>query len=106
MFGYSDQNQDFIVEYNGIILAFLVSWTMKSEKCGDLVAEIAEIMQIDMVNMFKNAFLPIYLHLHLNTEEEEIRQKGMELLLKNAESTLYALLKLDYEVSENELIFY
>lgn len=98
MFGYSDEKQDFIVEHNGIILAMLVPWTMKKEKCFDLVVEICEIIQKDMLTMLTNAFLPIYLHLHLY-ETEDIRRKGMEFLLANTDNTLYGLLKSDIKVS-------
>lgn len=98
MFGYTDEKQDFIVEHNGIILAMLVPWTIKKEKCFDLIVEICEIVQKDMATMLTNAFLPIYLRLHLY-ETEEIRDKGMEFVLANAENTLYGLLKSDIKVS-------
>lgn len=99
MFGYSDEKQDFIVEHCGTILAMLVPWTMKKEKCIDLVVEICEIIQKDMPTTLTNAFLPIYLHLHLY-ENEDIRKKGMEFVLANAENTLYGLLKSDIKVSK------
>lgn len=98
MFGYTDEKQDFIVEHSGIILAMLVSWTMKKDKCLELVEEIREISQKDMPTMLTNAFLPIYSHLHLY-ENEDVRNKGMEFLLQNAENTLYGLLKSDIKVS-------
>lgn len=97
MFGYSEDKQDFIVEHNGIILAMLVPWSMKQEKCLDLIVEICEIIQKDMATTLSNAFLPIYLHLHLH-ETEDIKKKGMDFLLQNVDNTLYVLLKSDIKV--------
>lgn len=101
MFGYTEENkQDFIVEHNGIILAMLVPWSMKHEKSFDLIMEICDVIQKDMATTLNNAFLPIYLHLHLH-ESEEIRTKGMEFLLSHTENTLYSLLKFDIKVLIN-----
>lgn len=97
MFGYTDDKQDFIVEHNGIILAMLVPWSIKKEKCFDLIGEICDIIQKDMPSTLGNAFLPIYLHLNLY-ECEDIRKKGMEFLLQSADNTLYGLLKSDIKV--------
>lgn len=97
MFGYTDDKQDFIVEHNGIILAMLVPWAIKHEKCLDLIIEICDIIQKDMPSTLGNAFLPIYLHLDLY-ESDDIRKKGMEFLLQNADSSLYGLLKSDIKV--------
>lgn len=102
MFGYADEKPDFIVEHSSIILAMLVPWTMKKDKCLHLVVEICEIIQKDMATTLSSAFLPIYLHLNLY-ENEEIQKKGMEFLLQNAENSLYDLLKSDVTVS---FIFY
>lgn len=82
----------------------LVPWTMKQDKCFELVEEICEIIQKDMATMLTNAFLPIYSHLNLY-ENEDIRNKGMEFLLQNAENTLYGLLKSDIKVSSLFLNF-
>lgn len=98
MFGFTDERQDFIIEYNGIILAMLIPWCIKKDKCFDLVVEINEIIQKDMATMLTNAFLPIYLHLHLY-ESEDVRKKGMEFLLQNADNSLYGLFKSDIKVS-------
>lgn len=65
LFGYTDEKQDFIVEYNGIILAMLVPWFIKQAKCIDLIVEICDIIQKDMASTLSNAFLPIYLHMYL-----------------------------------------
>lgn len=97
MFGYTDDKQDFIVEHSGIILAMLVPWSIKQEKCFDLIVEISDIIQKDMPSTLGNAFLPIYLHLHLY-ESEDIRRKGMDFLLQSADSSLYGLLKSDIKV--------
>lgn len=99
LFGYTDDKQDFIIEHNGTILAMLVPWYIKQEKCIDLIVEICEVMQKDMASTLGNAFLPIYLHLHLY-ENESIREKGMEFILQNAENSLYGLLKSDIKVCE------
>lgn len=98
MFGYTDDKQDFIAEHNGIILAMLVSWLIKHDSCFDLIIEISEIIQKDLPSTLTNAFLPIYLHLHLH-ENEDIRKKGMEFLLQNADNSLYGLLKSDIKVN-------
>lgn len=97
MFGYADDKPDFIVEHSGIILAMLVTWSMKQEACLKLIVEIYEILQTDLASLLSNSFLPIYLHLHLH-ENEVIRKKGMDFLLQNADSSLYDLLKLDIKV--------
>lgn len=101
MFGYTEENkQDFIVEHNGIILAMLVPWSIKHEKSLDLIVEICDVIQKDMATTLSNAFLPIYLHLHLH-ESEDIKTKGMDFLLSNADNTLYGLLKSDIKVLIN-----
>lgn len=97
MFGYTDDKQDFIVEHHGIILAMLIPWLMKQDKCLDLIVEICEIIQKDMPSTLVSAFLPIYLHLHLH-ETEDIRKKAMEFVLQNADSSLFGLLKSDIKV--------
>lgn len=75
----------------------LVPWSIKQEKCYELIAEICDIIQKDMPSTLGNAFLPIYLHLHLY-ESEDIRHKGMEFLLQSADNSLYGLLKSDIKV--------
>lgn len=98
MFGYTNENkQDFIVEHNGIILAMLMPWLMKHEKCLDLIVEICEVIQKDMPTTLSNAFLPIYLHLNLH-ESEDTKLKGMDFVLSNVENSLYGLLKSDIKV--------
>lgn len=97
LFGYADEKQSFITEHSGIILAMLVPWYTKQEKCIDLIVEICDIIQKDLASTLGNAFLPIYLHLHLY-ESEDIRKKGMDFLLQNADNTLYGLLKSDIKV--------
>lgn len=103
MFGYTDEKQDFIVEHNVIILAMFIPWSIKKDKCIDLIVEICEIVQKDMATMLTNAFLPTYLHLHLY-ESEDVRKKGMEFLLQNTELSLYDLLKSDIKVSNSLLL--
>lgn len=97
MFGYFDDKQEFITEYSGIILAMLVPWSIKYEKCQDLFVEMSEIVQTDLASTLSSAFLPIYLHLHLQ-ENEITRKKGMEFLLQNSDMSLYSLLKSDIKV--------
>lgn len=97
MFGYPEDKQEFIVEHSGIILAMLVPWSIKQDKCLNMIIEICEIIQKDMSSTLSNAFLPIYLHLHLH-ESEEIKKKGMDFLLQNVDNSLYFLLKSDIKV--------
>lgn len=98
MFGYTNENkQDFIVEHNMTILAMLVPWSMKHEKCLDLIVEICDIIQKDLSTTLNNAFLPIYLHLNLH-ESEDTKTKGMDFLISNADNSLYDLLKFDVKV--------
>lgn len=104
MFGYSTKNNDFIIEHHAIILAMLVPFAVEAENCFDLAMEICTIIQEDTATMLKNAFLPIYLHLHLNTNEG-ILTKGIEFVMKQTNDTVYRLLTLDHEVSKFELIF-
>lgn len=97
MFGYNDEKQEFIVEHNGILLSMLVPWSMKQEKCFDLIVEICEVIQKDMALTLENAFLPIFLQLNLH-ENDDIKKKGMDFILSNQDHTLYGLLKLDIQV--------
>lgn len=97
MFGYSEDKQEFIVEHSGVILAMLVPWSIKQDKCLNMIIEICEIIQKDMASTLSNAFLPIYLQLHLH-ENEEIKKKGMDFLLQNVDNSLYFLLKSDIKV--------
>lgn len=75
----------------------LVPWSIKHEKCSELIVEISDIIQKDMPSTLSNAFLPIYLHLHLY-EPEDIRKKGMDIVLQSADNSLYGLLKSDIKV--------
>lgn len=97
MFGYTDDKQDFIVEYSATILAMLIPWLMKEDKCVDLIVEISEIVQKDLVSTLSDAFLPIYLHLYLH-ESEDTRKKAMDFVLQNVDNTLHGLLRQDVKV--------
>lgn len=88
MFGYFEEKQEFINEHSGILIALLVSWSMKQEKCFDLIVEISEILQKDMALTLEGAFFPIYLQLNLY-DNNDIKKKGMDFLLSNVGRPLY-----------------
>ncbi|XP_031618116.1 serine/threonine-protein kinase ATR [Contarinia nasturtii] len=105
MFGYTDDKQDFIVEHSVIILALLVPWYIKQEKCIDLIVEISEIIQKNVASTLNDSFLSIYLHLHLY-ENDDVREKAMEFVLHNTDNTLYELLRFDIKQTVAEILVY
>lgn len=96
LFGYGDEKQ-FINEHYGTILATLIPWSIKHDKCFGLIDEICDIIQKDMSTTLCSSFLSIYSHLYLH-ESAETNNKGMDFILNKTEHSLYHLLKSDTKV--------
>lgn len=105
MFGHANE-MDFISEHHGILLAMLIPWAMKNNKCIDMIEEICDTVQKDLPTVLCSSFLSIYPHLYLN-ETAEINNKSMQFIVQSTDNSLYHLLKSDTKVfsMDNDIKF-
>lgn len=98
MFGYVDDYKlDFIVDNCGIMIAMLVPFVIKNEKCLQLIEEISDIVQKDLTSTIATSFLSIYTNLHLN-ETTDVSEKCIQFLMAKTDRSLNILLKSDIKV--------
>lgn len=98
MFGYVDDYKlDFIVENCGPMIAMLIPFVIKHEKCLPLIVEICDIVQKDLRSTISSSFLSIYTNLYVN-EEADVSEKGMNFLVQKSNLPLKVLLRSDIKV--------
>lgn len=96
LFGYIDE-KDFISKHYRTMLAILIPWQIKNEKCVGLIEEICDTIQKDLSSTMCSSFLSIYTHLNLY-ESTEINTKGLDYVMRSTDHSLYQLLKSDVKV--------
>lgn len=98
MFGYIDDCKfDFIVDNCGIMIAMLVPFVIKNEKCLQLIEEISDIVQKDLTSTIATSFPSIYTNLYLN-ETAEVSEECIKFLVRKTNRSLNILLKSDIKV--------
>lgn len=98
MFGYIDDCKlDFIAENCGTMIAMLVPFVIKYEKCLRLVEEICDIVQKDLASTIAVSFLSIYTNLYVN-EATDVSEQCLQFLVQKTARSLNVLLKSDIKV--------
>uniref|UniRef100_A0A182TC53 Serine/threonine-protein kinase ATR n=1 Tax=Anopheles maculatus TaxID=74869 RepID=A0A182TC53_9DIPT len=96
---------DFVGKHYKIIMAMLLPWCLRLQKCDDLLREVAIIVRKDLVAMLSASFLTIYTYLFIS-ESVETTNNCIEYIMKLTGNSFFHLLHSDIKRTVSEVLIY
>uniref|UniRef100_A0A182W7X4 Serine/threonine-protein kinase ATR n=1 Tax=Anopheles minimus TaxID=112268 RepID=A0A182W7X4_9DIPT len=96
---------DFVGKHYKLIMAMLLPWCLRMQKCDDLLREVAIIVRKDLVAMLSISFLTIYTYLFIS-ETVEVTNKCIDYIMKLTGNSFFHLLHSDIKRTVSEVLIY
>ncbi|XP_053950399.1 serine/threonine-protein kinase ATR [Anastrepha ludens] len=97
--------QEFICRYYRLLTTMILPYCVKEPLCKGLIVSISKLTRKPISMIFVASFLRIYTHIYL-TEEAEVGNKCIELILRCTEFSLEKLMNTDVKQTVSEFLVY
>ncbi|XP_011187821.2 serine/threonine-protein kinase ATR [Zeugodacus cucurbitae] len=97
--------QEFICRYYRLLTTMILPYCVKEPLCKGLIVCISKVTRKPISTIFVASFLRIYTHIYL-TEEAEVGNKCIELIVRCTEFSLKKLMNTDVKQTVSEFLIY
>uniref|UniRef100_W8C8V5 Serine/threonine-protein kinase ATR n=1 Tax=Ceratitis capitata TaxID=7213 RepID=W8C8V5_CERCA len=97
--------QEFICRYYRLLTTMILPYCVKEPLCKGLIVSISKVTRKSISTMFVASFLRIYTHIYL-TEEAEVGNKCIELIVRCTDFSLNKLMNTDVKQTVSEFLIY
>ncbi|XP_039959425.1 serine/threonine-protein kinase ATR [Bactrocera tryoni] len=97
--------QEFICRYYRLLTTMILPYCVKEPLCKGLIVCISKVTRKPISSIFVASFLRIYTHIYL-TEEAEVGNKCIELIVRCTDFSLKKLMNTDVKQTVSEFLIY